>query len=81
MRTIDPLHQLSHWENRRRYRDPRHRMAEAFARPKVNWLAAHGWVYENRSPSASLPVARRLEARTATGAYWLVVAGAAGRSS
>jgi SAM-dependent methyltransferase len=225
MREIDPLHQLSHWDNRRRYRDPRHKMAEAFARPKVNWLAdqlgvdqstsvidvgsgngmftwwwptragevtgiersrnmienspcrdkmrvgdaydlemednsvdvafagnllhhlerpvdalqemarvsrrgvalvecnphhlpmqafgrvssvcggvldytrsnllamvhaaglsvkairAHGWVYENRSPSASLPMARRLEARTASGAYWLVVAGAAGLSS
>jgi ubiquinone/menaquinone biosynthesis C-methylase UbiE len=48
---------------------------------KVKARRAHGWVYENRSPSASLTVARRLEARTAGGAYWLVVAGAAGRSS
>ncbi len=39
MHRLVNAHQHRHWDARRRYRDPRHPVAEAFARPKVEWLA------------------------------------------
>jgi SAM-dependent methyltransferase len=36
---VDARRQRSHWENRRFYRDPRDRVARAFAVPKIDWLA------------------------------------------
>jgi SAM-dependent methyltransferase len=38
MRLVDASRQQSHWSNRKRYRDPRDPAAEAFARPKLEWL-------------------------------------------
>jgi len=40
----------------------------------------HGYVYENRSPRASLPVARALERRSRGGAYLLVAARRSGET-
>lgn len=39
MNRLVNAHQHRHWDARRRYRDPRDPVAEAFARPKVDWLA------------------------------------------
>jgi ubiquinone/menaquinone biosynthesis C-methylase UbiE len=41
---------------------------------EVSAVRLHGYIYENRSPKASIPIARRLEASLPGGAYILLAA-------